>query len=272
MKRFGKSVFFVTFIALVTAFFAGTAMAAETYTWSKSGGGDWKTKENWTPSDKNYPGHDAGDSAQLDPTGAGTVTVTSPFPHPLWTLDIARNSPMTIQFPTGANPLLAASGALKVFDDCKLTLDGTAGTTLNFGGGAIATVDGTLIATGNAKLSAAGAIDFKGKGSVSFAEMDATNLLTLAPTAGKALSFGGGVLTANGNVKQSGESVKLSAGTKPGGNFDYTLNNGKLEVDSPASLEDGGKVVTDEAEEGERRSGQGDDPRLVEPFVDDEQH
>ena len=244
MKRFGKSVFFVTFIALVTAFFAGTAMAVG-YTWDNdSGNGMWKDVTNWNPNG-DHPGNGLGpvDTATFDALG-GNITVAAPFLKPLMALNITTNNPVTIQFPGGLNPLLAVGGTLKVGDNCKLTLEGAAATTLGLDGGASATVDGTLIATGNVKLSAAGAIDFKGKGSVSFAEMDATNLLTLAPTAGKALSFGGGVLTANGNVKQSGESVKLSAGTKPGGNFDYTLDNGKLEVDSPASLEDGGKVVT----------------------------
>ena len=244
MKRFGKSVFFVTFIALVTAFFAGTAMAVG-YTWDNdSGNGMWKDVTNWNPNG-DHPGNGLGpvDTATFDALG-GNITVAAPFLKPLMVLDVTTNNPVTIQFPGGLNPLLAVGGTLRVGDNCKLTLEGAAATTLGLGGGASATVDGTLIATGNVKLSAAGAIDFKGKGSVSFAEMDATNLLTLAPTAGKALSFGGGVLTANGNVKQSGESVKLSAGTKPGGNFDYTLDNGKLEVDSPASLEDGGKVVT----------------------------
>ena len=167
MKRFGKSVFFVTFIALVTAFFAGTAMAVG-YTWDNdSGNGMWKDVNNWNPNG-NHPGNGPGpvDTATFDVLG-GNITVAAPFGWALMALNITTNNPVTIQFPGGLNPLLAVGGTLKVGDNCKLTLDGAAATTLGLGGGASATVDGTLIATGNVKLSAAGAIDFKGKGSVS---------------------------------------------------------------------------------------------------------
>ena len=67
MKRFGKSVFFVTFIALVTAFFAGTAMAVG-YTWDNdSGNGMWKDVTNWNPNG-DHPGNGLGpvDTATFD--------------------------------------------------------------------------------------------------------------------------------------------------------------------------------------------------------------
>ena len=105
MKRFGKSVFFVTFIALVTAFFAGTAMAVG-YTWDNdSGNGMWKDVNNWNPNG-NHPGNGPGpvDTATFDVLG-GNITVAAPFGWALMALNITTNNPVTIQFPGGAQSL-----------------------------------------------------------------------------------------------------------------------------------------------------------------------
>ena len=125
MKRFGKSAFFVALVVLVATLFAGTAMAATTYTWDNSGVGDnWDTPDNWDK-DASYPGAAVGDTAIFDDPSkipAGGVGNIYLITHPLALLDVKGNVALTLKCGTNDKDIIADAGKMSV----------AAGSTLKF--------------------------------------------------------------------------------------------------------------------------------------------